>query len=389
MLIHIYHQHFRYPEEGGAVRSFHLAKKLISEGHEVLVVTAGKNKGKTEISGIPILSFPIRYDNSFSFYRRIWSFLAFLFAALRHACFCPKPSLNYIISSPLSTAIVGLVAKKIRSAPFLFEIGDLWPEVPIQMGIIKNPIIKRVTYWLESLALQQASHVIALSPGIADYVSYKTDGTTSCDVIPNFSNCQFFTPDVVERQYTREDPFVISYIGTIGFANHLEYLIRFAAEAEKKALPVQFYIMGDGKEKPEIKKQAAGIESIRFKDFGNHHQVKSLLNRSQAIFLTFLNIPILHTGSPNKFFDGLAAGKLVITNLQGWIAQVCQQYECGYYYPPEDPEVGVNTLSTFIQNPVMLQAYQTNARQLAENQFELEMQLEKWSKLVSQPLAGL
>ena len=47
---------------------------------------------------------------------------------------------------------------------------------------------------------------------------------------------------------------------------------------------------------------------------------------------------MLHTGSPNKFFDALASGKMIISNLGGWTADLIQKHELGFSYSGPNSE---------------------------------------------------
>ena len=48
-------------------------------------------------------------------------------------------------STPLSIGVPALVLYYLKGINYIFEVRDLWPEVPIQMGAIKNEFIKTLT----------------------------------------------------------------------------------------------------------------------------------------------------------------------------------------------------------------------------------------------------
>ncbi len=97
----------------------------------------------------------------------------------------------------------------------------------------------------------------------------------------------------------------------------------------------------------------------------------------------FLNIPVLETGSPNKFFDGLAAGKMVILNFNGWIADLVEKNECGFTYDPTNPSDFVERIKLYL-NPDRLMKSQKNAKKLAA-QFEKSHLIEKLNEILSTP----
>ncbi|MFZ6010103.1 MAG: glycosyltransferase WbuB, partial [Bacteroidota bacterium] len=83
MKVLILHQHFNTPQKGGAIRSYYLAKALISEGMKVIVITAhNQNQYRNEnVEGIDVHYLPVSYDNRFGFYKRSSSFLRYVAGA--------------------------------------------------------------------------------------------------------------------------------------------------------------------------------------------------------------------------------------------------------------------------------------------------------------------
>jgi hypothetical protein len=127
------HQYFRTPEQGGAVRSYHLAKGLLESGIELEMITAhsGKDYDQRWIEGIKVHYLPVDYDQKFGFLRRVWSFFQFVRLSKKLLKKLSRPDLLYITSTPLTTGWIGLWAKKHLALPYIFEVRDLWPEAPI------------------------------------------------------------------------------------------------------------------------------------------------------------------------------------------------------------------------------------------------------------------
>ena len=81
------HQYFRTPEEGGAIRSYYLAKGLVEHGIEVELITAhNEPKASTKIiDGITVHYLPVFYDNEQGFLQRIYAFFKFMRLARKKA----------------------------------------------------------------------------------------------------------------------------------------------------------------------------------------------------------------------------------------------------------------------------------------------------------------
>ncbi len=384
MRVVIIHQYFKTPQEGGAIRSYYLAKGLLQYGHEVEVITAHNEKAADQsIEGINVHYLPVYYDNKLGVLSRITAFLKFVVLASRKAVKLPKADVNYVISTPLSIGLIALFLRSFRKTPYIFEIGDLWPEAPIQLGYVKNTILKKTLYWFEKQVYHNAKNIVAMSPDIERYV-LKTQPAEKVIMIPNMADCDYFFPVEkpigIAQKYGVEGKFVISYVGAAGRANHLEYLVEAAKVCNSKFPQVQFLVASAGRELLRIKRiiEKYNLTNISFIDYLDREGVKELLSVTDAVYVSFANVPILSSGSPNKLFDGLAAGKLVITNFEGWTKNVLEENQCGFSYNAEKPEELVMKLSPYLENKERLLSAKKNARALGEKSYSRDKLIEEW-----------
>lgn len=381
------HQYFKTPEEGGAVRSYHIAKGMVDAGHSVELITSHNKRGyqKVMIEGITVHYLPISYSNSMNSFSRVRSFYKFVSMATGVAQKIEAIDLCYATSTPLTVAYVALKLKEKLGIPFVFEVRDLWPDAPIELGVIKYKFLKDYFYSLEKKVYKEANTIIALSPDIKKSIESKIDNHNKVAMIPNFSDCEFFEPSIkhpyLERKYGCIENITISYLGAIGKANHLEYLLNIAKECTKSGLLVNILIGGEGSELERLKKIKFRdrLDNVKFLGGLSKKEVRDVLSVSDATYTSFLNKPVLGTGSPNKFFDSLAAGKLSIVNSKGWLKDIVESEKCGFYADPNSPKELVELFQKYMDKDQLILA-QKNARKLAEIQFS---KVEKVKELVS------
>lgn len=355
------HQYFKTPEDGGSIRSYLLARKLVENGNHVELVTAhNKNSYFTKnIDGINVHYLPVQYDNKLNYLKRVQAFVKFVLKAFQIVKKLEPVDLSYVMTTPLSTGIIALANKKLRGIPYIFEVGDLWPEVPIQMQIIRNPLIKWSSRKLESLAYKNASAIVALSSGIKEFIEYKHPDKR-IEVIPNISLLNKFKPNFYQRGTLK-----VLYCGTISTANHLEYLIELAKLSQAENLNIHFTIAGDGKCADEIKEKSNGLSNVSFIGHLTHEHLAPVIEANHAYYVSFQNIPILHTGSPNKLFEGFAAGKLIISNLSGWSKKLLLENEAGIYHDPKSTHEVITKLKELMKYPEEVSRLQRNALALS------------------------
>jgi glycosyltransferase involved in cell wall biosynthesis len=317
----ILHQHFNTPSKGGPLRSYYLAQALVDFGYKPIVLTV-HNEGRyrvENVKGIEVHYIPVPYDNSFSFFKRSVSFLRYVIAVIQMSARFRAVKVCYAISTPLTVGLAALYIKKRWRIPYIFEVGDLWPDAPIDLGYVKNIFLKKSLLSLERKIYHGASAIVALSPAIKEAIEKKIAGK-KIHLIPNMADTEFNKPVVkpphLIDKFDVADKFVASYSGALGAANGLEHILRCALESQEHKLPVHFLVCGEGAMKPLLMTMASAmrLENLSFIPFQNRDGVKDVLDVSDAVMVSYKPASILETGSPNKYFDGLAAGKMIIIN---------------------------------------------------------------------------
>ncbi|HSF53669.1 MAG TPA: glycosyltransferase family 4 protein [Algoriphagus sp.] len=384
------HQYFRTPDQGGAVRSYHLAKGLVQAGISVDMITTHPEPGYDQrwIDGIRVHYLPVDYDQKFGFLKRIWAFWNFVVQSKKLIKKLPRPDLLYITSTPLTTGLVGLWAKKRRALPYIFEVRDLWPEAPIQVGAIRNPIVKKLLYSLEKRIYDQSLSMVALSPGIANHLQ-NISPDREVALIPNFSDLKAFFPKVRDQKLAEqiglEAAFTITYTGALGQVNAVEELLDLAEMAQKQAKNWKFLIMGAGSFEEKLKKISIdkGLKNVRFFSFSSKEKVNDILSLSDLAWISFAHLPVLKTNSPNKFFDALSAGKAILVNHKGWVYELVKTHELGISCLPGKMEAAFSKLEYLEQNRAELDRMGQNSRKLAEAYFSKELAVSRLLEVIN------
>ncbi|MDH4058299.1 MAG: glycosyltransferase family 4 protein, partial [Cyclobacteriaceae bacterium] len=345
MKVLILHQFYNTPEEGGALRSYYLASALAAKGFNPVVLTT-HNFADIKVTaggGVEVHYLPVTYNNRYGFFRRVYSFLLFVWRTVKYAGKFREASVCYAISTPLTTGIAAMWIKLRYKIPYYFEVGDLWPEAPIQMGFVKNPFLKFILYSLERKIYNSAEKIVALSPSIKKSIEEKVNAKP-VSIIPNMADTEVFFPEekqrALEEKYGVMGKFVISYTGTFGLANGLEYIIECASLAKQVLPEIHFLLCGDGMVRSKLINMVKDrlLTNVTLIPFQNRDGVKEILNVTDAVFVCYKPLKVLETGSPNKFFDGLAAGKLMILNFGGWMEEETINHNCGVRVDPFNPQ---------------------------------------------------
>ena len=372
--------HFKTPDKGGALRSYYIFEGLVKRGFEVEVITAqnAKNYEVKVVQNTQIHYLPVNYSNSQGPLSRIRAFLRFNKLAGRLLKDLKKPDFLYCISTPLTAGLVGIKYKESTGVPYIFEVGDLWPEAPIQMGVIRNGWLKKRLFKMESQIYQDAHSVVTLSPEIEESIKSRFPEVKTLP-LPNMSDNQYFGSLSQTDELMPEFKFVIGYIGAIGKANHLDYLVELATTCQETDLDIGFLIMGEGSELDRISSDVEDLKNIKILPFSNKKIVREVYQSINMAYISFKNIQVLQTGSPNKFFDALAAGKPIILNFEGYLADLVRENNCGFTYDPETPADFTDKIQVYIEKGEFYEAASMASKKLAIK-FDKELLLDQFSE---------
>jgi len=378
------HQYFVTPEEHGTSRSYWFAKKLIENGFNVTMVTATNEYKHREacrenVDGIDVIYVQNDYSQYYSRVKKVYSFLKFIFQAVNAARKEKDVDLVYATSTPLTVGFIALILKRIKKWRYVFEVRDLWPEFPIQVGAIKNKYLISYLRYVEKKIYNKAEHIVALSPGMRDGVLACGTPKEKVTVITNMSKGDLFYPrEKTDEQFKKycidKTKFNVVHAGSMGVANGLMYIMETAKvlKDDMNDCTINFLLLGEGSTKPQLMKFAEkyGLDNVKFIGEYNTYGTSEILNCSDASIVSFMNLPILYTNSPNKMFDSLSAGKPIIVNSAGWTKELVEKYMCGFYVDPENPRDFAEKIIALSKNKDIQQQYGENARKLSLEEFD-------------------
>lgn len=398
------HQYFNTPEMSGGTRSYEMARRMVAAGHEVHMVTSFRDKSSkhndwfmTEEAGICVHWYPVPYSNHMNFLQRIKAFFSFAFAARKKAC-ALQGDVVFATSTPLTIAIPAVAAARKSKIPMVFEVRDLWPEMPIAMGALKNPVLKWAARKLEHWAYRNSEAVVALSPGMKEGVVNAGYPENRVAVIPNSSDNIEFKSNLAaglkfrnEREWLGDRPLLV-YTGTFGKVNGVHFMVDLAKELKKLQSEIRILLVGDGAEKSLIIKKAKKLEvwqdNFFIEDAKPKKEIPALLSAATMASALFIDLPEMRPNSANKFFDALASGTPVLLNYGGWMHDLVVRHGCGLAMWRQPIEIVAQELHTKMNDREWLEQASISARNLAEVEFDRDKLAQQLIQVLRLSVAG-
>ena len=335
----------------------------------------------THDNGIKTYWLPVTYFNHMSYRDRIQAFIKFAWKA---SIMSASISTDIVLatSTPLTIALPGVYASHKQKVPMVFEVRDLWPELPIAIDALRNPVLKCMARRLELFAYRNSDAIVALSPGMRDGVIAKGYPIDRISVIPNGSDLDRFYPNKVTGMAFRkkygipENTILMAYVGTFGKVNGVGYIVELASSL-KENRRIYFLTVGDGQEYEQVKALAItkGCLGVNLQMLPRipKSEVSAVLAAADMAVSTVIPLPELEANSANKFFDGLAAGCCMVINHKGWQAELLSSSDAGFHLSASIDEA-TRELTNWINNPQRILEAGERARKLAEEQFCINKQ---------------
>ncbi|MBC1501866.1 glycosyltransferase family 4 protein [Listeria weihenstephanensis] len=379
------HQYFATRDSSTGTRSYEFARLLQEKGHDVEILTGDSQLGELtadqtarygryDIDGLTVHTIRNSYNNGFSKWRRILAFLQFMFFACLFRMKTRDYDIIFATSTPLTIGIPAMFLSWKSKKPYVFEVRDLWPEAPYQLGFIRNRFLYRALCRLELMIYKHAEQIVALSPGMKAGVVARGVLEEKVTVIPNSADLDLFKTvktGELRSKYGLEDKFILAHIGSMGVINGLDYLINVARYLKKTGKrDIAILLVGDGGKRSELESLARAykLDNVIFTGKIPKRDIPKVMADVDATIMSVKSNVILEMASPNKFFDSLAAGKPVLVNCNGWMRDLVENHQAGIFVHPNALEDIPKAIRTLCEKGI--DKFGENARKLAEESFD-------------------
>lgn len=380
MKVTYFHQHFKI--NSGGTRSYEFSKYLVKQGHQVTMITGNGNQNILK-DGIKVKSTKTKYSQNFSFIRRILSFVHFMIVSTFIGLKEKGTDVIYATSTPLTIGVPALIVSKLKRKSYIFEVRDVWPDVPIELGVIKSKLLQKILFKFESIIYKNAAHIVVLSEGMKENLHKKKSvPLNKITVITNLSMNNHFDKLETNERIENKDKLVCIHPGTMGIVNGLDFILDVAEQFPND--DIIYLLIGEGNQKNNLIKKVKrnNIKNVIIKDGLPKDEVIKEIKKSDVGIMIVDDYEILQDNSANKFFDYLAAGLPVVINYGGWQKAVLEENKAGKGFMFDDKEGFYNLLLEFKKNMSLLKEYSRNAKHLAETEYDSQILARRFERVL-------
>jgi glycosyltransferase involved in cell wall biosynthesis len=402
MKILLLHQYFLEENDSGGSRWNEMAKMWSEEGHDITVLGGmihangfgkhpdykGKYFKKKQHGKVDVIRCHVSESYNSNFIGRLWGYFSFVSSSIWAGVFKAKGKFDVVVvtSPPLFIGVSGYILSRIKRAPYVFEIRDLWPESAIDTGVITNGAIIKVSYWLEKFIYKKAELINVLTPAFRDkLVDNKNINTEKIILVPNAADFSLssklvdsFDIKTFRTEHGFDGKFVIIYVGAHGVANHLDQVL----DTGKLLVDtnVEFLLLGNGMEKARLVKRVEDevICNVRFLDSVPKMDVFKYIMASDMGTSVLKKVDTFKTVYSNKTFDYMSCKKPILMAIDGVSKDLVEEAKAGVFVEPENPEYFAEKIRYYLENKQLLPIEGENGYMFAKANFDRKILAKKY-----------
>lgn len=333
------------PDLGAASFRFEsIVKELANKGNQINIIASYPNR-------IDLVNFEeFKYKNiqvtrvnkrklKENIIQRAFNYFNFFYEAIKVGIKISKDSDLIIATSPqLLVGVAGAIISKVNKKKFLLDIRDLWPDIVLDMGVMKkyNPIYLFLKL-LEKFMYKQSDYLVYNSPGFKEYLESKypkekmTLITNGIDdyILDYFRN--------KEIKIEKKEKYKILYAGNLGIAQDIKILVDLAKKIEN----VEIILIGKGSQEKVIleKINDLKVENVKLISSIPRKELLKLYEAVDILFLQLKDIRMFEKTIPSKIFEYLATQKPIIYGVEGIAKKILkEEFNRKYYFKANDLE---------------------------------------------------
>ena len=381
-------QYFKPESIGAPIWIHQLAVDLVSMGHDVTVLTGFPNypdrvifegyRGKVflqeQIDDVDVVRTYIYASPNDALWSRALNFGSFCASAALGGLVVPKSDVIYCIMPPLPLGLSAEFLGLVKRAPVVVNVQDIYPDIAIALGFLRNPLIIRLFKWMERFIYQHAAAVTVISNGFKENLLRKGVPAQKIHVVPNWADPDFIRPGPKNNPFRHrlglDDRFTLIYSGNLSHNSNVEPVIG-AAELLRDE-PFAFVIVGEGVRKADLERKVREkqLKNVWFLPFQPLEEYPQVLTAADMNLVT-LNTQAAMASVPSKVFKMMASGRpvLAITTNGNEVHRLITQANCGLCVPPDDPVSLAEALRYAAAHQDELERMGENARCYLEQHF--------------------
>jgi len=401
--------YFRPDVAANGVIMARLAEEFLASGHKVTVLTSVPHYDINQVwpeysrklvyaERTPLMSIYRLYTyvarDKANVLQRLMAYGSFNLLSLATGAVLPRHDVMLVPSPPLTNGVIADLLARTRRTPFIYNVQDIWPDVAVRAGMIRNRGTIQRLRSMEDYVYRRAAAVTVLSEGFRSNLLAKGVPDEKISIIPNFVDTEFMRPSAKSNSFSVRqrlaEKFVVLYAGNMGFSQGLENVLD-AAKCLESFSDIRFLLVGNGAGRAgaETYRRTLGLHNVDFLPFQPHDDLPDMYGAADVCLIP-LRAGFTNESVPSKLLTIMAAGKPAIASVdegsETWA--LLRRAKCGLSVEPENPDALAAAILRYYRDPDLRTVAGTNGRRCVTAEFQSRAVAQKYLDTMQRVIDG-
>ncbi len=299
-----------------------------------------------------------------------------------------RPDVVFVTSPPITLGISGVLISWLRGGRFVYDVRELWPDVPVRMGLFRNPLLVKFVYWLEDFVYKKTAGISSIARSFNDTLVERGVPSKKLYFTPNFVDVDFIIPSESKNEFSSvhglNNKFVVLYAGNVGLTQGLEILLEVAYGFTDND-DIQFVVVGDGAARKSLENALANstLNNFRMLPFQPIRIVNSMYAASDVCIVPLLR-GFSYDTVPSKIYTAMAAGRPVLASAEtdSETAMLINESSAGVCVEPESTVALTEAIAFLYENPKRVVRMGDNGRKWIEKYYSRSVVINAYDEMV-------
>ena len=296
-------------------------------------------------------------------------------------------------SPPLTIGVGAWLIGLIRRAPFVYNVQEIYPDVAIRLGVLRNGFLIRLSRWLERFTYRRARRVVVISERFRRDLLAKGVPDEKLVVIPNFVDADFVQPLPRHNRFSSshglDERFVVLYAGNLGLTQGFETVLTAASSLAARR-EILFLLIGDGARRAWLEGEIAarGLTNVKLLPYQARSAVPEMYAASDVCLVPLKGGTARDT-FPSKIYTIMAAARPAIAcaDEDSELAWVVREARSGIAVPPDDARALSEAISGALDGRRELAAMGSRGREYVASNYSRVSVAAKYDALIREVVA--
>ncbi len=305
-----------------------------------------------------------------------------------------KQDVIFVPSPPITLGLSGWALTLVLGGKLIYNVQELWPDVPVRMGLLRSPILVRLVYSVESFVYRRSHAIASIARSFNETLAARGVPQEKLHFTPNFVDVDWLRLGNRDNDFAREqrllDKFVVLYAGNIGLTQGLETLVKVGLELQGED-DIEIVVVGDGAGRASFEQavDSSGLKNVRLLPFQPYNVVPQIYAAAN-VCVSPMRFGFSYDTIPSKINTAMAMSRPVVAACEAdtETARILTESGAGIIVTPESAAEMAAAIRALRESPKLAAGMGQNARRWVVQHCSKDAVIATYDRIIAEVVRG-